>query len=31
MFDIIMEARRAACFRPIRILLQFTVKGRGDG
>jgi len=31
MFKIIMEARRAVCFSPIRIPLQFTDKGRGDG
>ncbi|WP_186802572.1 hypothetical protein [Lacrimispora celerecrescens] len=31
MFEIIMEARRAVCFRPVRIPLQFTDKGRGYG
>lgn len=30
MLEIIMETRRV-CFSPVRILMQFTDKGRGDG
>jgi hypothetical protein len=30
MFEIIMETRRV-CFSPVRIPLQFTDRGRGDG
>ncbi len=31
MSEIIMEAGRAASFRPVRIPLQYTDKGRGYG
>jgi hypothetical protein len=31
MFQIIMDFRLGACLRSVRIPLQFTDKGRGDG